>query len=105
MTCKSSSCQCAICAHRTPNQIEELFAASTESKETGAVVVDSPAAPDLLNDLHTLRSLAQSVKVLADGQRLWVIAARCASMAEECSLAIDHFNAVKPCHEPSIKVG
>lgn len=91
MSCKN--CQCAICDHREPNQIETLFVASSESKESGAVVVESPAAPDLLNQLHTLRSLANQVKAQADFMRQFSIAAHCASVSESASLAIDHYNA------------
>ena len=54
------------------------------------------SSPDLLNDLHTLRSLAHLLKAQADGMRLWTIAAHCASVSETCTLAIDHFNAVHP---------
>ena len=62
-------------------------------------------SPDLLNDLHTLRSLAHSVKTQADGMRLWTIAAHCASVSETCTLAIDHFNAVHSAHEQTRSVG
>ena len=68
------------------------------------------SSPDLLNDLHTLRSLAHllkaqadgmrllshSLKAQAEGMRLWTIAAHCAAVSETCTLAIDHFNAVHP---------
>ena len=48
--------------------------------------------PDLLNDLHTLRSLAHSVKSQADNQRLWGIAAICATISEEATICIEKIN-------------
>ena len=62
-------------------------------------------SPDLLNDLHTLRSLAHAVKTQADAQRLWSIAARCATISEDCTLAIEHFNAVNESHEQAQQSG
>ena len=50
-------------------------------------------APDLLNQLHTLRSLALDVKQLADKQHLWRIATISAQVFEEATAAIDLFNA------------
>lgn len=69
------------------------YSASRESKETGAVVVESPAVPDLLNNLHTLRSLALDVKKQADSMRLWNIAVHCANCADAATNAINHHNA------------
>lgn len=63
--------------------------------------------PDLLNQLHTLRSLAHDVKAQADSMRLWTIAVQCAAISETATQAIDHFNAVttKPSNEPPQRVG
>ena len=70
----------------------------------GTIPAASPS-PDLLNDLHTLRSLAHAVKTQADAQRLWSIAARCATISEDCTLAIEHFNAVNESHEQAQQSG
>lgn len=50
------------------------------------------SAPDLLNELHTLRIMARDVKRLAETEHHWGIALRCAAAAEEMSAAIDQFN-------------
>jgi hypothetical protein len=65
------------------------------------------ATPDLLNQLHTLRSLAHDVKAQADSMRLWTIAVQCAAISETATQAIDHFNAVTttPSNEPTERVG
>ena len=47
--------------------------------------------PDLLNDLHTLRSLANAVKEQADTQRLWQISAIVATISEEATICIEKF--------------
>ena len=48
---------------------------------------------EILNQLHTLRSLALDVKRQADGMRLWSIAVQCANCADSASFAIEHYNA------------
>lgn len=45
--------------------------------------------PDLLNDLHTLRSLANAVKEQADKMRQWQIAAIVATISEEATICIE----------------
>jgi hypothetical protein len=55
---------------------------------------DTPS--DLLNQLHTLRSLAGTVKSQAEAMKLWNIAWRIAALAEEATICIEHYNAVKP---------
>ena len=49
--------------------------------------------PDLLAQLHTLRSLAQDIKAQADGSRQWFVAVQCVVISETATLAIDHHNA------------
>jgi hypothetical protein len=51
------------------------------------------SAPDLLSQLHTLRSLAHDVKRTADAVRAWQIAAIVATVSEEVTIAIDRLNA------------
>lgn len=78
------------------NRTEQLFTPSSESpsERNGGSVGTIPAADSsLLNDLHTLRSLAHDVKRQADSMRLWVIATQCAAISETATLAIDHYNA------------
>ena len=48
--------------------------------------------PDLLNDLHTLRSLANAVKDQADKMRQWQIAAIVATISEEATICISKFS-------------
>jgi hypothetical protein len=52
--------------------------------------------PDLLAQLHTLRSLAGTVKTQSEAMKLWNIAWRIAAIAEEATICIEHYNAVKP---------
>jgi hypothetical protein len=56
-------------------------------------VLTNAATPDLLNQRHTLRSLAHDVKAQADSMRLWLSATQCAAISETATLAIDHYNA------------
>jgi len=51
------------------------------------------ARPDLLSQLHTLRSLSQDIKTQADGSRQWFVAVQCVVISETATLAIDHHNA------------
>ena len=106
--CSLAGADCPVCA-REPNQTEMLIVTSPETKVTscggGGTLPAASPSPDLLNDLHTLRSLAHAVKTQADAQRLWSIAARCATISEDCTLAIEHFNAVNESHEQTRSVG
>jgi hypothetical protein len=52
--------------------------------------------PDLLAQLHTLRSLAGTVKTQSEAMKLWNIAWRIAAIAEEATICIEHYNAVSP---------
>jgi hypothetical protein len=73
--------------------IQEPSSASPSEKIGGSGGTTTAADSSLLNDLHTLRSLAHDVKSQADSMRLWVIATQCAAISETATLAIDHYNA------------
>lgn len=66
----------------------------TPSERNGGSGGTTPAADSsILNDLHTLRSLAHDVKRQADSMRQWSIAVHCANISEVATIAIDHYNA------------
>jgi hypothetical protein len=104
-TCQGS-CFCPICAVRESNQPEELFVSSSDTpqeRDGGSGGTIPATDPDLLSRLHTLRSLANDVKVLADKQRLLTIASYAAACSEEATRAIDHYNAVTPSNAAQTK--
>lgn len=61
--------------------------------------------PDLLNDLHTLRSLANAVKEQADKMRQWQIAAIVATISEEATICIEKFTPHEQTKDTSTSAG
>jgi bacterioferritin-associated ferredoxin len=56
----------------------------------------------LLNDLHTLRSLAKDVKAAADREKLLTVATYCATCIEAATQAIEKLNKLQAHESPQI---